>query len=96
MKNNCVIEIYNIRADQNTRGALLELPMKTVMHEKSRVSSGICLQNFITSFSTVAAAQWAGRWSSGHRVVEAEGSSPCGDIYTNFFSTVLFISVFKA
>ena len=29
------------RADQNTGGALLEFPMKTAMHGKSRVSSAI-------------------------------------------------------
>ena len=29
------------RADQNTGGALLEFPMRTAVHEKSRVSSAI-------------------------------------------------------
>ena len=29
------------RTDQNTGGALLELPMRTAMHRKSRVSSAI-------------------------------------------------------
>ena len=33
------------------------------------------------------------RWSSDHRVVQAEGSSPGGDIYEFFFSTMIFISV---
>ena len=63
-RGECIyFEIYSTRADQNTGGALLEIPMKTVMHEKSRVSSGICLQNFITSGSTVG---WAlEQWSQG-------------------------------
>ena len=29
------------KADQNTGSALLEFPMRTAMHEKSRVSSAI-------------------------------------------------------
>ena len=37
-------------------------------------------------------AQWVRRWSSGHRVVQAEGSSPGGDIYQFLFSNN-FISV---
>ena len=32
-------EFCSIRADQNTDGALLEFPMRTVMEGKSRVSS---------------------------------------------------------
>ena len=32
-------------------------------------------------------AQWARRWSSGHRVVQAEGLSPDGDKYHFFFSS---------
>ena len=38
MGNYCV---SRIRADQNTGGALLEFPMRTAMHGKSRVSSAI-------------------------------------------------------
>ena len=38
-------------------------------------------------------AQWVKCWSGGHRVVQAEGSSPGGDIYQIFFSTMNFISV---
>ena len=44
-------------------------------------------------FLTVTVAQWVRRWSSGHRVVQAEGSSPGGDTYHIFFSAVIFISV---
>ena len=40
----------------------------------------------------MAIAEWVRRWSSGHRVVQAEGSSPSGDIY-QFFSAMIFISV---
>ena len=69
------------RPDQNTGGELLEFPMRTAMYQKSRVSSAISVcdnkQNFITNFS----AQWTRRWSSRHRVVQAEGSNPGGDIY---------------
>ena len=36
-----VFILYAIRADQNTSGALLEFPIRTAMHEKSRVSSAI-------------------------------------------------------
>ena len=43
-------------------------------------------------FSTVAVAQWVRCWSSGHRVMQAEGSSPGGDI-DQFFSAVIVISV---
>ena len=62
------------------------------MHRKSRVSSAISVcdnlkKNVITSFSTVAVAQWVRRWSNGHRVVQAKGSSP-GGVYTNL--TVYF------
>ena len=37
-------------------------------------------------------AQRVRRWSSGHKVVQAEGSSPSGDKY-QFFSALIFISV---
>ena len=40
----------------------------------------------------MAVAQWVRRWNSDHSVVQAEGSSPDGDIYQNF-STMIFISV---
>ena len=41
----------------------------------------------------MAVAQWVRRWSSDHRVVQAEGSSPGGDTYQTFFSATIFISV---
>ena len=41
----------------------------------------------------MAVAQWVRRWSSDHRVVQAEGSSPGGDTYQTLFSTMIFISV---
>ena len=66
-------------ADQNTGGALLEFPIRTI-------------NNFKIDFSIVAVAQWAKHWSSVHRVMQAEGSSPGGDIY-QFFSVKIFISV---
>ena len=34
-----------VRADQNKSGALLEFPMRTAMHGKSRVSSAIFVCN---------------------------------------------------
>ena len=37
-------------------------------------------QNFKIYFSTLAVAQWVRDWSSGHRVVQPEDSSPDGDI----------------
>ena len=59
------------------------------MHGKSRLSSAISVcynsQNFKIGFSTVAIAQWVRRWSSSHRVVQAEGSSPGGEIYQIYF-----------
>ena len=36
-------------------------------------------------------SQWVRRWSSGHRVVQAEDSSLGGDMY-QFFSAMIFIS----
>ena len=41
----------------------------------------------------MAVAQWVRRWSSGHRVVQAEGSSPGGNIREILFSAMIFISV---
>ena len=32
-----------------------------------------------------AVVQWVMRWTSGHRVVQAKGSSPGGDIYEFHF-----------
>ena len=40
----------------------------------------------------MAVAQCVRRWSSGHRVVQAEGSRPGGDI-CDIFSAIIFISV---
>ena len=37
--------------------------------------------------------QWVRRWSSGNRVVQAEGQSLGGDKYLIFFSAIIFISV---
>ena len=83
------------RKDQNTGGALLEFPMRTAMHGKSRVSSAISVcddwQNFKIGFSSVAVVQWIRRWISGHRVVQAEDWSPGGDIY-QFFSNDFYFS----
>ena len=72
--------------------------MRTEMHGKSCISSAMSVsddkQNFKISFSTVAVAQWVGCWNNGHGVVQAEGSSPGAvEIYTNFFSATIFISV---
>ena len=39
----------------------------------------------------MAVTQWIRRWSSGHRVVQAEGSNPGGDLYQ--FSSAMIISV---
>ena len=41
----------------------------------------------------MAVAQWVRRWNSGYRVVQAEGSSPGGDIYQFLCSAMIFISV---
>ena len=41
----------------------------------------------------MAVAQWVRHWSSDHRVVQAEDSSPGGDTYQTFFSAIIFISV---
>ena len=41
----------------------------------------------------MAVAQWVRRWSSDHRVAQAEDSSPGGDTYQTFFSAFIFISV---
>ena len=43
-------------------------------------------------FLIVAVAQWVRRWSSSHRVVQAEDSSLGGDIY-QVVSALIFISV---
>ena len=40
----------------------------------------------------MAVAQWLMRWSSDHRVVQAEGSSSGGDTYQTFFSAMIFIA----
>ena len=40
----------------------------------------------------MAVAQWVRRWSSCHKVVQAEGSSPGGGIYQIFLATI-FISL---
>ena len=44
----------------------------------------------------MAVAQWIRRWSSDHRVVQAEGSSPGGDTYQTYFSAMIFISVLSS
>ena len=45
------------------------------------------------SLSSVPVAQWVRLCSSGHRVVQAEGSSPGGDTYQTLFSAMIFISI---
>ena len=40
----------------------------------------------------MAVAQWVRRWSSVHRVLQAETSSPGGDIYQFSFSAMIFFS----
>ena len=46
-------ELLKTRADQNTGEALLEFPVRTAMHGKSRVSSAtkydFCLRGFLDS-----------------------------------------------
>ena len=46
------------RADQNTGGALLEFPLRTVMHGKSRVSSAISVFDYYQKISKLASQQW--------------------------------------
>ena len=41
----------------------------------------------------MAVAQWVRRWSSDHKVVQAEGASLGGDAYQTFSSAMIFISV---
>ena len=41
----------------------------------------------------MAVAQWVRRWSNGHRVVQAKGSSTGRDTCRFFFSALIFISV---
>ena len=64
-----------------------------IRHRKSRVSSAIFVQqNLKSGFPAVAVVQWVRRWTSGHRVVQAEGSSQGGDIYEFFFSNDFYFS----
>ena len=44
----------------------------------------------MTGFSIVTVTQWIKHWSSGHRVVQAEGLSPGRDIYNFFSAMILF------
>ena len=87
--------IVSCRADQNMGVALLEFTMRTAMSGKSRFSSAISVcdnsQSFEIGFSTVAVAQWVSRWNSGHRVVQAEGSTRV-EIHINFFSNDFYFS----
>ena len=41
----------------------------------------------------MAVAQWVRHWSSDHRVVQVEGSSPGEYNYQTFFLAMIFISV---
>ena len=41
----------------------------------------------------MAVAQWVRRWSSDHRVVQAEGSGPGEDTSQTLLSEMIFISV---
>ena len=68
-------------------GALLESLIRTAMHGKSRVLSAVFFSkiNKISDSFSLVVAQWVRRWSSNHRVVQAEGSSPRGDVYQFFF-----------
>ena len=40
----------------------------------------------------MAAVQWVRRWSSSHRVVQAEDSTLRGDVYQFFFSNDFYFS----
>ena len=40
----------------------------------------------------MAVTQWVKRWSSNHRVVQAEGSSRSGDNHQIFFSNEFYFS----
>ena len=65
------------------------------MHGKSRVSSEYLfaiINNFKIDFSTVAVAQWVRCWSSGHRMVQAESSSPGGNVHQFFFNNDFYFS----
>ena len=66
--------------------------------EISRFVCNICNdeQNFKFGFSTVAVVQLVRRWSSGHRLVQAEGSSPGGDMYQFFFSNDFYFSFVRS
>ena len=83
---------YSIRADQNTGGALLEFPMRTAICTGNLAFRLQYLFAIIDNkgselvLSTVVVAQSVRPWSSGHRVVQTEGSIPGGDTYTKFFS----------
>ena len=70
-------------------GPLLESPMMTAMHGKSRVLSAIsvelkCLQYLFAIINKISDSFPIWRWSSNHRVVQAEGSSPREDVYQIF------------
>ena len=96
--------VNQFRADQNMGGTLLESPMRTDMHRKSHILSAIsvelnCLQYLFAiiskisdGFPSVAVAKWVRHWSSNHRVVQAEGSSPHGDVYQFFFSNDFYFT----
>ena len=42
-------------------------------------------------FLSLLVAQWVRRWSSNHRAVQAEGSSPRGNVYQTFFSNEFYV-----
>ena len=41
----------------------------------------------------MAVAQWVRRWGNGHKMVQAEVTSPSGDTYQKFFSNNFFSSL---
>ena len=40
----------------------------------------------------MAVAQWVRLWTSGHRVIQVDGSNPGGDRYHFFFSNDFYFS----
>ena len=74
----------------------MEFLTTTAIHGKSRVSSAISVcdnqQNFKSGFFDSGVR----RWSSDHRVVQAEGSRPGGDFYQIFFSNDFYFSFVRS
>ena len=53
-----ILQVGQTRADQNTGGALLEFPLTTAMHGKSRVSSAISVYDNLKKYSKLVSRQW--------------------------------------